>query len=121
MSSKSQVRDAFRSAVYRRDKHTCQVCGKKWTERDADPNAGKMNAHHITDRSLMPNGGYVAENGITVCDGGPGSCHMRCEQWHISGHTQVEAGLHPSDLYAKIGSSYEKAVAASEKLSTKER
>ena len=113
---KKQVRAAFRNAVFKRDRYKCVVCGKQWSEDESDPSLGRVNAHHITDRSLMPNGGYVKENGVTVCDGGPGSCHMRCEQWHISGHTEVEEGLHPDDLYQKIGSSYQAAVDASERL-----
>jgi len=74
-----------------------------------------MNAHHITDRSLMPNGGYVKENGVTVCDG-EGSCHLRCEQYHITGGDFVDPECHPDVLYSKIGSSHEAAVSASEKL-----
>jgi len=116
MSTKKQVRANFRNAVFKRDRFTCQVCGKKWGPEDTDPALNRVNAHHITDRSGMPNGGYVVENGITVCDGGADSCHMRCEQWHISGHTEVGEGLHPHQLYEKVGSSFAKAVAASEKL-----
>lgn len=52
---KKQVRDAFRKAVFDRDKHCCRVCN--W---DADPD--NLDAHHITDRNDMPGGGYVAEN-----------------------------------------------------------
>ena len=58
----------------------------------------------------MPNGGYVKENGISVCD----DCHLKAEEFHSTG-TAVE-GFSPDDLYKKIGSSHEQAVAAAEKL-----
>lgn len=114
--SKKNIRSAFRTTVFERDKYTCQVCGKKWSVADAEPELGRVNAHHITDRNSMPGGGYVKENGITVCDG-PNSCHWRCERFHISGGVEWETGLHPADLYKKIGSSAEKALQASQKLS----
>ena len=116
MAKKKQVRAAFRTAVFERDNYTCQVCEKKWTAADADPSLGRLNAHHITDRSLMPNGGYVKENGVTVCDGGSDSCHMRCEKYHISEGEIWDIGLAPWDLYIKIGSTHEEAVAAAGRL-----
>lgn len=113
---KRDVRTAFREAVFARDRHRCVVCGKQWTPADADPALKRVNAHHILDRHEFPNGGYVAENGVTVCDGGPGSCHMRCEAFHSSGGRSVEPELHPEALYRKIGSSLEQAIAADEAL-----
>jgi hypothetical protein len=62
-----------------------------------------LDAHHITDRSLMPNGGYLLENGITVCKD---SCHMLCEKFHITNGKDWNKNLHPDDLYNKIKSSY---------------
>ena len=112
---KKDVRAAFRTAVFQRDRYTCRVCGRKWSPEDADPALGRLNAHHITDRNELPGGGYVAENGITVCDG-PDSCHMKCEQFHITEGQQWAVGLHPDDLYRKVGSSKEKALRASEGL-----
>ena len=80
----------------------------------------------------MPNGGYVKENGITLCkdtrpnlkallDGNESeyhiiSCHMRCEQYHISEGNNWEDGLHPDDLYNKINSTLELAIEKSNKL-----
>lgn len=61
----------------------------------------------------MKNGGYVASNGITVCKD---ECHMKVEQFHISGGAKWEEGLHPDDLYRMIGSSREQADADSAKL-----
>lgn len=113
---KKDVRAAFRDAVFRRDRHTCVVCGRRWTPADADPSLGRIDAHHIVDRHEFPNGGYVAENGVTVCAEGASSCHMRCEAYHISGGKSHEPGLHPEDLYRKIGSSLDAAIAADEDL-----
>ncbi len=112
---KKDVRAAFRNAVFTRDRYTCQVCGKVWTPADADPSLGRINAHHVTDRRVFDNGGYVMENGITVCDGGAESCHMKCEQFHISNGATWAPGLHPDELYLKIGSSLEDAFASDER------
>jgi len=105
---KHKIRDDFREAVFKRDGHRCKMCGAKASEK-------KLDAHHITDRSEMPNGGYVKENGISLCDG-ENSCHMKAERFHISGGSEWEDGMHPDDLYKLIGSSKEKAIAASERL-----
>jgi len=72
-----------------------------------------LDAHHITDRNEMPNGGYVKENGITLCKE---KCHLEAEQFHISGGKNWTDGLHPDELYAKIGSSKEEAISASRRL-----
>lgn len=100
MLDKKAIRSRFRSSVFKRDKYTCQVCGKRWSEQDVDPTLQRINAHHITDRSHFPYGGYVKENGITVCET---PCHLQVEQYHITG-TSIQ-GLSPEDLYQKIGSS----------------
>lgn len=112
--SKKDTRAAFRQAVFTRDRYTCQVCGKCWNMDDSDPSLGRINAHHIVDRHEFPNGGYVQENGITVCDG-VDSCHMKCERFHISGGKDWVPGLHPDELYTKIGSSLDLAIEADER------
>lgn len=102
-NKKKQVRDDFRDAVYERDGHQCVMCGK----RDC-----KLDAHHIIDRHEMPNGGYVLENGITLCAGiDQNNCHWKAEQHHATGLSYP--GYSPDDLFAKIGSSLDKAIAAS--------
>ncbi len=68
-----------------------------------------LDAHHITDRNELPAGGYVAENGISLC----AICHEKAEEWHSSNHTRCVEGFHPDDLYRKVGSSHEKALQAS--------
>lgn len=61
----------------------------------------------------MPSGGYVKENGITLCDS-PTGCHNKAESFHRG--EEVPEGFMPADLYKKIGSSYEKALEASKRL-----
>ena len=103
---KKAVRAAFRNAVFERDRHACVTCGAGHTE--AEP----LDAHHITDRTLMPNGGYVASNGVSLCP----SCHLMAEAYHISNHQDWHEGFHPNDLYKLINSSYDEAVRDSERL-----
>jgi 5-methylcytosine-specific restriction endonuclease McrA len=107
MMSKKQVRENFRNSVYKRDKNTCQVCNKKHLDTN------ELDAHHITDRSEMPNGGYVKENGITVCKD---ECHFKVELFHITEGEEWNEGLHPDDLYKKIKSSKELAIKKSHEL-----
>ena len=94
-------REAFRNDCLERDKGKCIFCG--------DP---AIDAHHIIDRSKMPNGGYVIHNGASAC----GACHVKAELFHDSDGMAWIPGFHPNDIYAKIGSSYEEAVEASERL-----
>jgi 5-methylcytosine-specific restriction endonuclease McrA len=108
MKKKKDIRKNFRNEVFKRDNYTCQVCGIRYTT-----NPDWFDAHHIIDRSEIPNGGYVKENGITVCKD---SCHMRCEKYHISGGNEWEEGLHPDDLYKIIKSSKELAIEKSKLL-----
>lgn len=104
---KKQVRKKFRDAVFTRDEFACRGCGFRSSPELAD---GELDAHHITDRNEMPNGGYVAENGIALCD----VCHAKAEAFHCG--EPVPAGFLPADLYALIGSSADAARAASEHL-----
>lgn len=97
---KKKVRELFRTSVFERDSWNCRVC----------KGGGVLDAHHITNREAMPAGGYVAENGITLC----APCHVKAEKFYETG-TAVE-GFSPNDLYFLIGSSYDKAYQASLKL-----
>jgi hypothetical protein len=109
-------RAAFRDNVLTRDGYKCVVCGEPGTNETLDP-------HHITDRHDIPNGGYVVENGITLCNK-PGGCHEKAEAaLKDSGGLKfgrvdflVANSLHPGSLYTKIGSSYERAIEASKRL-----
>jgi 5-methylcytosine-specific restriction endonuclease McrA len=102
MLNKKLVRKIFRDSVFSRDGHKCKKCG---SFKDLDP-------HHITDRNEMPNGGYAPENGIALCS----KCHENAEVWHKSGKKMHVKGFHPNELYALIGSSYEKAVKSCEEI-----
>ena len=101
--SKKEVRQRFRDSVFGRDQYRCKSCGYKSTVNTLD-------AHHVTPREEMPNGGYVAENGISLCP----QCHIEAEAYLKGDESKPDFA--PVVLYELIGSSYEKAVAASEKL-----
>jgi hypothetical protein len=107
--SKKNTRRQFRTVCLDRDKNKCVMCGRKAVSREEAEDI--FDVHHITDRTQMPLGGYVLENGITLCKD---ICHLKAEEFHSTG-TAVE-GWAPEDLYKKINSSYEKAVEASKKL-----
>ena len=110
MMDKKAIRDAFRTACFERDHYQCAMCGRK----DC-----KLDAHHIIDRSEILNGGYVPENGITLCAGeDKDNCHWKAEQHHATG--KAYPGYSPDDLYAKINSGIEQAWEASEKLTEEE-
>ena len=104
---KKQVRQKFRDAVFARDGFACRVCGFASAPERAEE---ELDAHHITDRNEMPNGGYVAENGIALCD----ACHALAEVYHRG--EPVPPGFLPAELYALIGSSEDEARMASERL-----
>lgn len=99
---KKLVREKFREAVFKRDNYKCCFC-------DITLN---LDAHHITDRNLLPNGGYVKSNGITLCP----EHHIIAEMWHESDGELFEIGFTPNDLYHKINSSLKLAISDSEKL-----
>jgi len=63
----------------------------------------------------MPGGGYVVENGISLCP----ECHLKAKWYYVTEHQEWEPGYHPGDLYALIGSSYEIARIASENFERK--
>ena len=101
MKTKEKIRNKFKNDVFERDNHKCLFCGK-----DA------VDAHHIIDRNEMPNGGYVKENGISVCE----EHHLKCEKYHMSDGKQWDIGFHLNDLYEKIKSSYVIAIVKSKRL-----
>ncbi len=105
MNTKKQIRQNFRNDVFKRDKYRCCGCGKLFPHGSIEE---YMDAHHITPREEMPHGGYVKENGISLCKDG---CHMKAEMWLKNG--TGEKGFDPDSLYAIIGSSKERAIEAS--------
>lgn len=60
----------------------------------------------------MPNGGYVLENGITLCK----ECHIKSEKYHLTEGKEFVLGYHPNDLYKLIDSSKGKAFVKSQQL-----
>jgi 5-methylcytosine-specific restriction endonuclease McrA len=56
-NQKKLIRQKFRDMTFARDNYKCKICGC---------GDKTLDAHHITDRKLMPNGGYVKENGINL-------------------------------------------------------
>lgn len=62
-------RKDFSHSVFARDKHRCVNCG-----------AAAVDAHHILDRKLWPDGGYYLNNGVSVC----GPCHIEAEKTLLS-------------------------------------
>lgn len=108
MSQKAQIRAQFRDAVFARAGHRCQGPGCA-----AKAPAVKLDAHHITNRNKMPAGGYVAENGVALCDM-PGGCHEKAEA--VDRGELVDARFTAEALYRIIGSSLDAALAASKRL-----
>ena len=102
MNQKKKIRQDFREFVFSRDNHKCIMC----------ENTENLDAHHITDRNKMPNGGYVLENGISLCE----ECHKKAEYWHQSDGNYFFIGFTPYDLYEEIGSSYQLAYKKSMRL-----
>lgn len=68
MTSKLLTRDAFREGVFARDGNCCVFCGRP-----------AVDAHHILERRLWPDGGYYLNNGASVC----AEHHMLCETTEI--------------------------------------
>lgn len=62
-------RDDFRESVFARDNHKCVFC-----------DSPAVDAHHIIERRLWDNGGYLLGNGISVCE----VHHLECEMTKIS-------------------------------------
>jgi len=70
--SKKKIREQFRNAVFERDNYTCQVCGFVFEAHELD-------AHHIVNRNHFKDGGYILENGVTLCKVGE-NCHLKIEK-----------------------------------------
>ncbi len=87
------TRDEFRAAVLDRDGHKCVWCGYSPSGMGAAGRA-RLDAHHIMERRLFPDGGYYLDNGATLCSRtGYESCHLLAEQTLIS----------PDSLRRRIG------------------
>lgn len=102
---KKMIRKSFRDSVFQRDMYRCKTCGF-----DSKKDEALIDAHHITDRNEMPNGGYVKENGITLCH----PCHEKAESFHKTGISLP--GFSIEELYKKINSTLEIAKEKSNRL-----
>lgn len=107
-AEKKLIRKNFRDACYQREKYKCAMCDFQSSVENAEK---ELDAHHISSRTEMINGGYVKENGISLCS----ECHVKAEEYFSTGVAHL--GYSPEDLYKVINSTYEKAVEASQKLS----
>ena len=109
MSDKKEIRRKFRDVCLKRDKITCIKCGFK--AKSMEEALEIFDVHHIFSRKEMPNGGYVLENGITLCKD---SCHLKAEEFWSTG--TACPGFSVEELYNAINSNYDLAVTASKKL-----
>lgn len=110
---KYEIRERFRNAVLARDGHRCVLCGR---------NDRPLDVHHMIPRKLMPGGGYVVENGASLCglphDRGQPSCHERVEEMTraiLNGRTSYPEWAGPESIFKKIHSHWLLALAAAVK------
>lgn len=117
MSFKKSIQKDFRLKVFERDSYKCRCCGKQGYDHSDPQEVAKqqasgaflveLDAHHITTMEEMPAGGYVPENGISLCP----ECHLKAESSHTS---PIE--FQPDSLYRSIGSNRNNAYMASLEL-----
>lgn len=105
MKIKHKIRENFRDKVFKRDNYRCKICNR---------NDVKLDAHHIISRKDIINGGYVLENGITLCDCENG-CHYKAEQF-LQTNNKNFILFSPENLFKLINSGYEKAYKKSKEL-----
>lgn len=73
------ARDDFRQAIFARDDSLCVICG-----------APAVDAHHIMERRLFPDGGYDVDNGVSLC----ADHHLMAEQTLLPCDTlRAKAGI----------------------------
>lgn len=108
MFSKKEIRAKFRQNALIRDKLSCRMC--EFKTKSLSEAEELLDVHHIQNRKLMPNGGYVLDNAISLCQG----CHIKAETFHSTG--TAYPGYSVEDLFKIIGSSLEKAIENSKKL-----
>lgn len=106
MQSKKEIRSNFRNECVKRDNDsekegycTCRVCQEEFPLNEID-------VHHIIDRNEIPNGGYIKQNGICLCQ----ECHKKAEVYHQTNGIKWTEGYHPDDLFSCILSCKEEAM-----------
>lgn len=67
------TRNEFRNSVFERDENSCVNCG-------ISRNDAKLDAHHIIERRLWPDGGYYLDNGVSLCE----PCHLLAESTELT-------------------------------------
>lgn len=92
------LRDAFRAAVFARDRDRCVICGEP-----------AQDAHHILERRLFDDGGYYLSNGASLC----ARHHIEAEQTTLSVETiraacgivapALPSHFYPDEQYDKWG------------------
>ena len=85
-------RDAFRNGVFERDGHKCVIC-----------KAPAVDAHHIIERRLFPDGGYYLGNGASLCE----VHHIKAEETTLSceeirAACKIENIILPPHLYDDV-------------------
>lgn len=83
------TRDEFREAIFKRDRYECVIC-----------QAPAVDAHHIVERRLWPDGGYYMMNGASLCS----RCHLLAESTfysceEIREYAKIRITLLPPHLY----------------------
>lgn len=96
--TKKEIRKNFRNSCLKRDNFKCRVCQI----------SGGLDVHHIINRNNIPNGGYVIENGISLCS----DCHFKAETFEIHN----EENYSPENLFSLINSNKELAIKKSNNL-----
>lgn len=117
---KKSIRKEFRLAVFERDSYKCRGCGKQGYDHNDPQEEAKqeasgaylveLDAHHIVCKDELPAGGYVENNGVTLCH----DCHIKAEVPHAA---NIE--FLPESLYRSIGSSKAQALMSSLELQKK--
>lgn len=76
------TRDQFREGVFARDGYRCVICKAAGLGADGQvvSRPAKLDAHHVIERRLFPDGGYYLDNGASLC----GSCHIKAESTALS-------------------------------------
>lgn len=74
------TRDEFREGVFLRDDRRCVICG-----------APAVDAHHIIERRLWEDGGYLLDNGASLC----AEHHLAAERTTLGcEEIRAAAGIH---------------------------
>lgn len=82
----------WRKAVYERDEHTCQICGRR---------GGKLHAHHLNSFTAFPGLRYDPTNGVTLCS-----------EHHLEFHRQFGMGANTAEQFYRFAANAALSTAA---------